>query len=210
MAVNGGVIFTIVAIPIVVLLQYGCMLGAPWADTALLTSFSYWSLIVSVSFVWLPYIFLVLGSSLARTPLAACSMVLFIVSLLWQLAALCYWGFAIGLACKNEILCADNLAFDGSLAGVYGGASVRFLFLVVSMGVSLLVHVGACVAAIALHRKLTAVDLSESSEYGSRNARDRLRQQSYRDVEPETDVVSRPYDYARAVKKAEEELTKYR
>ena len=129
-AFSGGMIVMSGILLVLLACEYGLMIGASFAGESLLTSLTYWTWIVTVTYPIIPYVVAVLAVSLAVPGLATFGIVLYVLALIVQ-CWIIFWHMLMFVDCEFDIHCADNISYIGVITGPYGGPSIRFLFLFV-------------------------------------------------------------------------------
>jgi hypothetical protein len=180
-AYRGGLVFATVIMPIMLLCEYGSMLGSSFAGEVLMTSLTYWTWIVTISFPIVPYLFMVLGVALGRVGVATGGIILYAIAVAWQL-----WAIVLGMLlfadCEWEIHCADNLSYIGAIIGPYGGPSIRFLFIFISLIAMVIAEIVAIGVLFSARRTMLIVQNAATYAYaGSLTSRGMLmkREKAY-------------------------------
>jgi hypothetical protein len=174
-AFTGGMVFMVLFFPFILVCEYGAMIGSSFAGEYQLTSLTYWTWIVTVTFPVLSFCMMTLAIGLGRAAVSTGALILYGIALAWQLYAIIY-GVLMFADCEGDIHCAANLSYIGAVIGPYAGPSVRFLFIFSATIAMALVEIIACGVLFAARRLMIAARNSEASYLGAALARKKYSQ----------------------------------
>jgi hypothetical protein len=140
--ISAGAYILMIMMPIVIGVEACLMIGMPMGPGNMIAKLFYWTLVFMIAVPTMGNVMFSMAVGGALKGAIVGAIIFYIISIAWRIFVIVYLALILA-TCEGDVSCADNIDCAGTLTGVYGGPSARYLGLFIMAIITFLVHVAA-------------------------------------------------------------------